>query len=218
MFSAAAAVPILTGAHQAARIDPNYFLSPKIAARNGFISSAQDNDAPALANLIAIARVAEHYVGAMFKEHDPDSSDEEDPLSCQLAIRIDTVALDRPCGLCGQETVSSSYPSYKIGFPEMFINEAIVCDACGDRYAPALNALRDLAGEAERYAQHVPTPKELPYNKNPVMVAAIDSLSWTTCPNCHRRFSTKDKDRWCEGIHLTCKQRLRLKEPSGTEA
>jgi hypothetical protein len=113
------------------------------------------NYQPALATLIELARAAESYF-------DPGIDHQELGLpagerSYQLAIKIDQVAKDRICGLCGNETVSSSWPTYQVGYPELFINESIVCDACGHSTAPTLNALRDLSDKSERHAKNLPT-------------------------------------------------------------
>jgi hypothetical protein len=112
---------------------------------------------PVLAVLIELARIAEKYADPneihSFPIYDPSS------VAFQLAIRIDSTAKDGPCGICGHETVSSSYPHYQPGYPELFFNGSIVCAACGQSTAPVLDLLRELGDRAEKYAKHLPKNK-----------------------------------------------------------
>lgn len=171
------------------------------------------NQFPALAELILIARSAERYNSLFFKDElkeIPESFQVKPP----FAIRIDAVAQDRPCGLCGCLTVSSSYPSYKVGFPELFIGESIVCWDCGEEHATELNSFRDLAQAAERYAEFLPIEYWPKCNDNPEMSSLIGANGWIRCPNCQKRFSSKDKHRWHDNIHVTCGQKIILLEGS----
>lgn len=113
------------------------------------------NHQPALATLIEVARAAESYFDHGIRHQELAFFAGEQ--SYQIAIKIDQVAKDRICGLCGNETVSSSWPTYLAGYPELFINGSVVCDACGHSTAPTLNALRDLGDKAERHAKNLPT-------------------------------------------------------------
>ena|SRR5882724_1920787 len=92
----------------------------------------------------------------------------------------------------------------------MFMNENIVCWDCGNRYAPKLNALRDLAQSAEGYLKYLPIEKENVSNEQPEMRANDNKEGWLTCPNCKKRFSTRDKNRWNGKMHLTCGQRIKI--------
>jgi|SRR5262245_3615174 len=112
------------------------------------------NHQPALATLIELARVAERYFDRVIGQQGLAFPVGEQ--SHQLAIKIDQVAKDRMCGICGNETVSSSWPTYQAGYPELFSNGSIVCDDCGHSTAPTLNALLDLGDKAERHAKNLP--------------------------------------------------------------
>ena len=62
-----------------------------------------------------------------------------------LTIKLDHVAADEICGLCGRPTDSAE------GL-RLFLEDgpAAVCHACGKQHAPSLVALLDLAQVAER--------------------------------------------------------------------
>lgn len=175
------------------------------------------NQLPALAELILIARSAERYNSLFFKD-ELKQIRESFQVKPPFAIRIDAFAQDRPCGLCGRLTVSSSYPSYKTGFPEMFIGESIVCWDCGEEHAPELNSFRDLAQAAERYAEYLPIEHWPKCNDKPEMSALIGANGWISCPNCQKRFSSKDKHRWHDNIHVTCGQKIIFFEGSPPES
>jgi hypothetical protein len=38
----------------------------------------------------------------------------------------------------------------------------------------------------------------------------VNSHGWTQCPGCGIRFSIHDENRFCDGIHMTCGQKIRI--------
>jgi hypothetical protein len=194
--------------------DSMYGASEKIGAPDLFVREAgwicifcARSYAPQLTSLIKLARAAEAYSLLIFaKAMTQESPAEPEILKFQFSLKIDQEVNSLTCGICKEGEVSLSVPEdkYQPGLPNLYINKSLACYDCVEKHAPALNRLSELA-DFSLTGEYFPTFNK---NQNPVLDCLVNEIGWTTCPNCKKRFSTDDFQRFRYNRHVTCGQKI----------
>jgi hypothetical protein len=194
---------------------PDLFVEKQFA-ENGFVCSicaGLEEEASLLLELVRIARTIDNYYNQNVEKLVVDDDLAENKFAYDISIKNAFIpqTLDKQgnakCLICKEFSYFEKQKDFEKPKPNLCLNEEIVCNICGEIYANKLQSLLYLATDAENLVQCFTFQ-----NNNSLLNATLDKLGWITCPNCEKRFSIKDKNRWKYNRHLTCGQKIIISE------
>ena len=190
---------------------PNLFLSNEIAPNSWVCRYCADSYTPQLRTLLTMSRTIERYELKALEKSSRFQEIADRDLVNKIAIKIDITPKDideygnARCAICRESYFYEEISEYEPIPPNLILNGEFVCNNCGEKYVPRLAVLASLSYEAKFHCDTLYFE-----NDNPEINVKTDKLGWITYPNCKKRFSTRDYQRWRYNRHLTCGQKTKI--------